>query len=125
VQSQGTLSAVSASVPTLAAATCWHLVTPDGKFVYTSNAGSGTISGFSIAANGSLTPISATVVATLPAGSANLDIAVTGYGKFLYTLDSGTGTIGIFAIKADGTLNPLPEAAGLSAASGFNGIAAI
>jgi 6-phosphogluconolactonase (cycloisomerase 2 family) len=125
VQANGTLSPISTSVPTLAAATCWHVVTPEGKFVYTSNAGSGTISGFSIAANGALTPISATVVATLPAGSATLDIAVTADGKFLYTLDSGTGTVGIFAINADGTLNPLPEAAVLSAASGFNGIAAI
>jgi 6-phosphogluconolactonase len=121
----GTLSVVSASVPTLAAATCWHVVTPDGHYVYTSNPGSGTISGFSIASNGDLTPISATIVATLPAGSGNLDIAVTADGKFLYTLDSGTGTVGVFAINSDGTLNPLPEAGGLSPASGFNGIAAI
>jgi len=125
VNSNGTLSVVSASVPTLAAATCWHVVTPDGHYVYTSNPGTGTISGFSLASNGALTPISATILATLPAGSANLDIAVTANGKFLYTLDSGTGTVGIFAINADGTLNPLPEAGGLTAASGFNGIAAI
>jgi 6-phosphogluconolactonase len=125
VQSNGTLSTDSASVPTLAAATCWHVVTPDGHYVYTSNPGTGTISGFSIASNGALTPISATILATLPAGSANLDIAVTADGKFLYTLDSGTGTVGIFSINADGTLNPLPEAGGLKAASGFNGIAAI
>jgi len=119
------LSTVSASVPTLAAATCWHVVTPDGHYVYTSNPGTGTISGFSIASNGALTPISGTILATLPSGSANLDIAVTVDGKFLYTLNSGTGTVGVFAINADGTLNPLPEAGGLSAAAGFNGIAAI
>jgi 6-phosphogluconolactonase len=125
VQANGMLSTVSASVPTLAAATCWHVVTPDGHYVYTSNPGTGTISGFSIASNGALTPISGTILATLPSGSANLDIAVTADGKFLYTLDSGTGTVGIFAINADGTLNPLSEAGGLSAAAGFNGIAAI
>jgi len=124
VNSNGTLSVVSTSVPTLGAATCWHVVTPDGHFVYTTNPGSGTMSGFSLASNGALTPIAGTIVATLPAGSANLDLAVTPDGKFLYTLNSGTGSVGIFAINSDGTLNPLPEAGGLKAASGFNGIAA-
>src|SRR6267142_582007 len=33
----GTLSPISASVPTQGAATCWQAVTPDGRFVYTSN----------------------------------------------------------------------------------------
>ena len=48
VHSGGTLSAISASVPTSGAATCWHAITPDGHFVFTSNAGSATISGFVI-----------------------------------------------------------------------------
>jgi 6-phosphogluconolactonase (cycloisomerase 2 family) len=120
----GKLNAISANVPTDANATCWHVVTPDGRFVYTSNPGSGTISGFSIANDGSLTAIPGTVVATLPGGSANLDIAVTADGKFLYTLDSGTGTVSILGINSDGTLTTLGDADGLSAASGFNGIAA-
>ena len=42
----GALSAVSQSVPTFGAANCWNAVTPNGKFVYVSNAGSSTISGF-------------------------------------------------------------------------------
>ncbi len=46
--------AISASVPTLGAATCWQAVTPDGRFVYTSNAGSATISGFAVGSNGAL-----------------------------------------------------------------------
>src|SRR5580698_6215030 len=48
----GTLSAISTSVPTLGAANCWNVVTPDGRFVYVSNAGSSTISGFAIASTG-------------------------------------------------------------------------
>ena len=125
VMPNGKLSAISASVPTLGAATCWQAVTPDGRFVYTANSGSATISGFSIAANGSLTPLSATVVAALPAGSANLDVAITADGKFLYTLNSGTGTISIFVINQDATLTGLGDVGGLSASAGFNGIAAI
>ncbi|HUA14047.1 MAG TPA: beta-propeller fold lactonase family protein [Verrucomicrobiae bacterium] len=124
LQTNGTLTPISTSVPTLGTATCWHVVTPNGRFVYTSNAGSATISGLSIGANGSLTPVSTTILATLPSGSTNLDIAVSADGKFLYTLDSGTGTVGAFGIDSDGTLTTLSEANGVSASSGFNGIAA-
>ena len=125
VLTNGTLSSISASVPTLGAATCWQEVTPDGRLVYTSNSGSSTISGFSIGANGALTPLSGTVVGTLPSGSVNLDIAITSDGKFLYTLNSGTGTVDIFGINQDGSLTSLGDVGGLSAAAGFNGIAAI
>lgn len=121
----GKLTVVSASVPTDGAATCWQAATPNGGFVFTDNAGSATVSGFSIGANGSLAPLSGTIAGTLPAGSANLDVAITPNGKFLYTLDSGTGTIGIFAIGQDGTLTSLGEAGGLSESAGFNGIAAL
>ena len=119
------LSAVSSSVPTLGAATCWLAVTPNGHFVYTSNAGSSTISGFNIATNGVLTPLSGTILATLPTGSTNLDLTITTDGKFLYTLDSGTGVVSIFAIGEDGLLTPLGEVGNLRAAAGMNGIAAI
>ena len=42
----GTLTAITTDVPTSANATCWDVATPDGRWVYTSNPGSGTISGF-------------------------------------------------------------------------------
>ena len=124
VQANGTLSAISATVPTDANATCWHVVTPDGHFVYTSNPGSGTISGFALGTNGELTAIGGTIVATLPAGSANLDIAIAADGKFLYTVDSGSGKVSVLGVNADGTLTTLNEVGGPSANSGFNGIAA-
>jgi 6-phosphogluconolactonase (cycloisomerase 2 family) len=111
-------------VATLGNANCWNAVTPNGQFVYVSNAGSSTISGFAISAAGTLTPIGSTVVGTNPSGSTNLDITVSADGKFVYTLNSGTGTIGIFAIQSDGTLNSLGDAGGLSESAGFNGIAA-
>jgi 6-phosphogluconolactonase (cycloisomerase 2 family) len=121
----GALSPISASVPTQGAATCWQAVTPDGRFVYTSNSASSTISGFAIGAKGALTPLPGTVAATLPAGSTNLDMAISSDGKYLYTLNSGTGSVSILGINEDGTLTSLGDAGGLSAAAGFNGIAAI
>ncbi|MGP0019643.1 MAG: lactonase family protein [Candidatus Sulfotelmatobacter sp.] len=124
VQANGTLSAISTSVPTLGAATCWHVVTPDGRFVYTSNAGTGTISGFAIGSTGTLTALPGTIVETNPTGSTNLDLALSADGKFLFTLNSGTGTVSVFGVNQDGTLTSLGDADGLSADSGFNGIAA-
>jgi 6-phosphogluconolactonase len=125
VLANGTLSPISTSVPTLGAATCWHVATPDGRFVYTSNAGTSTISGFAIGGTGALTPVAGTVVGTNPAGSTNLDVAISADGKFLYTLNSGTGTVSIFGVTQDGTLTNLGDVGGLSASAGFNGIAAI
>jgi 6-phosphogluconolactonase len=124
IVANGTLFPISTGVPTLGNANCWNAVTPNGGFVYVSNAASSTISGFSITATGKLTPIGPTVVGTNPSGSTNLDITVSADGKFVYTLNSGTGTIGIFAIQPDGTLNSLGDAAGLSESAGSNGIAA-
>ena len=124
VQDDGSLLPISTGVPTLGAATCWDAATPDGRFVYTNNAGSATISGFSIAGNGTLTPLPNTIQGTNPSGSANIDLAISSDGKFLYSLNAGKGTIGIFAINQDGSLASLGSASGVLANSGFNGIAA-
>ncbi len=124
IQIDGSLTPVSASVPTLGAANCWNVVTPDGRFIYVSNAGSSTIAGFSIAPSGALTPIPGTIVGTNPAGSGNLDVAISSDGKFLYSLNSAGGTVGAFAINADGSLTNLGTIGGLPAGSSLNGIAA-
>jgi 6-phosphogluconolactonase len=120
----GGLTPVTSSVPTLGAANCWNVVTPNGHFVYVSNAGSSTILGFSISYSGALTALPGTIVGTNPAGSGNLDIAVSADGKFLYTLNSAGGTVGAFAINVDGSLTNLGTTRGLPAGSSLNGIAA-
>jgi len=125
VQSNGTLAPISSSVPTLGSANCWNVVTPDGRFVYVSNAGSGSVSGFAIGSGGTLTPLPGTVLALNPTGSANIDITVSADGKFLYTLNAGSGAVGMFAIQsANGALTDLGTTDGLPAAAGLNGIAA-
>ena len=124
IAANGTLSPISSSVPTLGAANCWNVVAPDGSFVYTSNAGSSTISGFAIANTGVLTALPGTVVGTNPEGSVNLDIAVSSDGRFIYTLNSVAGAIGVFSVQKDGTLLNVGFASGVSPLGGFNGIAA-
>jgi DNA-binding beta-propeller fold protein YncE len=106
-------------------ASCWFAVTPDGHFIYTSNAGSANVSGYAISGAGLLTALPGTIVATYPKGSTNLDMAISGDGKYLYTLNSGTGVIGMVAIKTDGTLKLIGTLPALTAGSGENGIAAL
>jgi 6-phosphogluconolactonase (cycloisomerase 2 family) len=124
IDANGQITPITSSVPTLGAASCWSAATPDGRFIYTSNAGTSNISGFALSAGGTLTALPGTVVASNPAGSTNLDIAVSADGKFLYSLNSGTGVIGIFAIQDNGALTSVGTASGFTPTSGFNGIAA-
>lgn len=124
VETDGKLSVISGSLPTNGKAACWDAVTPDGHFVYTSNAGTSSISGFAIGNNGGLTPIGGAVVAVQSPESTNLDIAISADGRFLYSLNSGTGTVGIFAIQNDGTLLSDGTAGDIPAGAGANGIAA-
>lgn len=124
VASNGALTPITDALPTFGSANCWNAITPDGKFIYVSNAASATISGFAIGKTGTLTPLGNTVLASNPQGATNLDIAVSGDGKYLFTLNSGAGSIGVFSIQSDGSLTPAGEIPGIQANSGYNGIAA-
>ena len=123
VQEDGTLFPISIEVPTLGAATCWHVVTPDGRFVYTDNAGTSNISGFFLNGDGTLTPLPHTIQAANPDGSTNLDMAITANGKFLYTLNARTGRIGIFAVNESGALANIGSVNAVDPMAGANGIA--
>jgi 6-phosphogluconolactonase len=125
INANGTLSAITQSIPTQGNGNCWNVITPNGRWVYVDNAGTFTIAGFSIAANGVLTPIAGTVLSELPDGAVNIDITTSGDGKYLYEVNSGLGTIGVFGINSDGTLTPLGSIEGLPPTAGFNGIAAL
>ncbi|MGH7751722.1 MAG: lactonase family protein, partial [Gemmatimonadales bacterium] len=117
----GALSAISPSVGTTETAACWVVITGDGRFAYTSNTGSGTISGYGLSRAGELSLLDANgVTATTMAGP--IDLALTRNDRFLYSLDSGAGTISAFRVEADGALAPAGGAAGLPA--GGNGLAA-
>jgi 6-phosphogluconolactonase len=126
VNSNGTVTAITHSLPTFAAGNCWDAITPDGRWVYVSNSGSDNISGFNIGKDGTLTPIAGTILGNNPSGSHNVDIAVSADGKFVYTINSQSGNIGVFAInQQDGSLTNLGQAGDLPKSVGFNGIAAL
>lgn len=125
VGADGKLTAVSQSVAALANGNCWNAITPDGRYVYTSNSGSDSISGYAMDKNGTLTPIGSTVVGNNPPGSHNVDIAISADGKYVYTINSDSGNVGMFRIEDNGALTSLGQAGDLPKMVGFNGIAAI
>ena len=125
VNSNGTITAISQSIPTFGDGNCWNAITPNGKFVYADNSGTSSIAGFSVGPNGALTPIAGTILNSYPQGTTNLDMTISADGNYLYTLNSGLGTVGVFSINSDGTLKSLGEIDGLPTSVGFNGIASL
>ena len=125
VLADGHLSVVSAAAPTLQRATCWLIVDNSGRFAYTANAASATITGFAIDANGTLTRLTASgVSADLGAGAGPLDLDMSRNGKFLYVLKNGTGTVGGFEVAGDGSLTSIGDTPGLAVRAGYMGLAA-
>jgi 6-phosphogluconolactonase (cycloisomerase 2 family) len=125
VNADGTLALVSASESTHQAATCWLVVSNDGRFAFAVNSASGSISAYGIAADGSLTLLSADGrSAVTGSGTAPIDLGLSRDGRFLYVLNAAAGTIGGFATDAAGGLATIPGANGLAPASGLQGLAA-
>jgi 6-phosphogluconolactonase len=104
----GVLSVISGSVPTGQAAACWVAETPNGRFAFTGNAGSGSVSEFFIDHAGRLTELGSTQIG---AHAGTTDLAVSANGKVLFALDDGVGTINGLRIGADGRLEALPAMA--------------
>lgn len=119
--SGGGWTTVSPLAATTETAACWVVVTPNGRYVYTTNTGSASVSGYAIGTGGSLTLLDPDGV-TGSTGAGPLDLDVSRNGKFLYTRN-GAGTISMFGISADGSLTPLGEVAGLPASA--NGLVAM
>jgi len=113
-------SVISPAVVNTQVAACWIAISNNGKFAYTTNAGSGSISSYGIADDGSLSLLNATAGLT-GAGSAPVDMAFSNNGSYLYTLGNGAHTITIFQMGADGSLNNLGA---ISVPIGVAGLAA-
>ena len=103
------------------AAACWIAISPNGKYAYAANAGAGTISGYSIAQDGSLSSINGAVVTATPGGKP-LDMAFSENGQFLYVFNAITMNLNTYAVQADGSLVSLGAMAGFPASA--TGIAA-
>jgi 6-phosphogluconolactonase len=110
---------ISASVADTQSAACWVVTTPNGRYAYVTNTGSGTISSYSIQKSGKLT-LAQGIAATSGAGP--IDAAIAADGRGLFVLNARSNSITSFAIDRDGSLTAAGSVTGLPA--GSNGLAA-
>ena len=111
---------ISASVATTQTAACWVVTTPNGRYAYVTDTGSGTISSYTIQRKSGKLALAQGIAAT--AGAGPIDAAVAADGSMLFVLNSGSHTLGAYAVGSDGSLAAAGGAEGLPA--GANGLAA-
>jgi DNA-binding beta-propeller fold protein YncE len=101
-------------------AACWVAVSPDGRLAYTGNA-SGSISGFAIAGNGSLTALNADgLTAVLVPSPRDLDFSRD--GRYVYAVSPGNATapaqVTGYRVAPGGALTPITSAPALPGITG-------
>jgi 6-phosphogluconolactonase len=97
--SNGTLSPVAGSPFTdQQTAPCWVEITHDGQFLFTVNTGSGEISRYQIAPDGTLTLLGSTPVGKT-GGVGAVDARLSPDGRYLYVDESRIGAVGAFAVN--------------------------
>jgi DNA-binding beta-propeller fold protein YncE len=94
-------------------AACW-IATSDG-FAYVANAASGTISGYSVDADGGLALLSPDGVSATT-GPGPIDVAAA--DGVLYVENGGDSSLSAYAVGADGALIPVATVTGLTADGG-------
>jgi 6-phosphogluconolactonase (cycloisomerase 2 family) len=110
VGDDGALHVITASAQTLQGAACWVAVTPDSRFAYTGNAATGSITGFAIGHDGTITRITSDGrTASSPRPN---DVAIA--GGYLYAINPIAGSVTEYRINNDGTLDGLGAATGLA-----------
>ncbi len=86
-------------------APCWVEISHDGKYLFTVNTGSGSISSYSINPDGSLVLIGSTAVS---GGGADIDARLSPDGKYLLVDGAGHNFVSVFAVNG-GNLTELPS----------------
>jgi 6-phosphogluconolactonase (cycloisomerase 2 family) len=111
----GTLEPVSASVADTRSEVCWAAATRDGRFVYVTNFGDGTISSYAVGAGGKIELLEA-VAASARFGEAGIrDEAISGDGRFLYAIDADAQRVFGWSVGEDGRLDLVGEIGGVPA----------
>ncbi|MEJ7630410.1 MAG: beta-propeller fold lactonase family protein [Nocardioidaceae bacterium] len=124
VAGDGELTVLDASIGNGQTDTCWIVLTDDGRYAFTANFGSGTISSYSFSLSGDLGLIKGNA-ASLGADSQPVDLALSDNSHYLYLLLRGAGAVAAFEIGFGGNLKPLGVVSGaLPVADGASGLAA-
>jgi 6-phosphogluconolactonase len=119
----GGIEPVSASVPNMRSEVCWAVASADGRHVWVTNFGDGTISHYRVAPDGALELV-APIAATTVAGRKGIrDAARSLDGLWLFALDADAQQVFSYRIGGDGLLAPAGAVDGLPATAA--GLAAI
>lgn len=120
-EENGQLELITGSLLNGQQASCWAVVTNDGRYAYTVNAGTGTISSYQVSPDGYLTLLDPSAAVT-GSGSAPTDPALSTDSRFLYVRDGNLGVVYGYRVEADGSLTPLGTTEGIPV--GGQGLAA-
>lgn len=123
IKPDGKLETISAAVPTQESATCWVVMSNDGRFAYVTNTDSESLSTLGINFGGGLSLQNPDGISgkTGP-GTTPIDLALSNDGLNLYALDNTLGSIAAFRVNVTtGRLIPIQLLGGLPA--GANGLA--
>ena len=122
VSSSGTINVVTGSLRDFGKAACWIANTANpgfpAQYSYTTNTGSSTISGFAIAANGSLSLLNANgKTFIMPNNSDPLDEVISDDNNYLYVLEGTYGGVVGLRIASDGSLTQVTAILGTPSTS--------
>jgi 6-phosphogluconolactonase len=103
----GTLTPIGSSpFGDLQTAPCWVEISPDGRFLFTVNTASGTISRYAIWGDGSLALLGSTPIRGA-GGVGSVDARLSPDGRWLFVDESAAQAVGAFAVSG-GSLTELP-----------------
>jgi 6-phosphogluconolactonase len=111
----GRLSPASRSVGNGRSEICWTVVTPDGRYAFTTNFADGAVSGWAVGADGTLELRAAAAGVTEDGRKGLRDAGLSADGRFLYALDADAGQIYGWSVDGDGSLTPIGSWADLPA----------
>ena len=103
----GSLSLVSGSVADTRSEVCWATVTPDNRHVYVTNFGDGTISSYTIAADGGLELLQPLAGTTVEGQKGVRDEALSRDGRYLFALHADVQQLFGWQVDQDGSLTPV------------------
>jgi 6-phosphogluconolactonase (cycloisomerase 2 family) len=90
-----------------------YIAPADGRHVWVTNFGDGTISRYDVAADGTLELVAPVAAATVEGAKGIRDAARSGDGERLYALDADARRVFAYRVGADGSLTAAGSADGL------------
>jgi 6-phosphogluconolactonase (cycloisomerase 2 family) len=109
----GQLAPVSGAVGSTRSEVCWAVISKDGRTVFVTNFGDGTISTYAIDDDGSIELREAVAATTVDGTPGIRDEALSSDGEYLYALHADTGRVFGWKVGAGGELAAVGSANGL------------